>query len=572
MSMRRAIALILFPAVLAGCAAADRYGADHPGAAEAEGAMVVAANPLAAEAGREMLASGGSAADAAIAAQLVLNLVEPQSSGIGGGGFALHYSGEAGGIVAYDGRETAPDGVDSDLFVDDTGDTIGYRRAVVGGRAVGVPGLLRMLEDLHADHGALPWDALFEPAIELARNGFPVSPRLHRLIGADSHLDTYPAAHSYFYTDSGEPLPVGYQLRNPEFAAVLERVAVEGADAFYYGPIAEDIAAAVQHAEDNPGALTAEDLAGYRAVRREPVCRSYRDARICGMPPPTSGGVTLLQILGILQQFDPEELDTRTAGGAHLLAEASRLAFADRERFLADPDFTPVPVEALLDADYLAARARCIDPERSMGEAWPGLPAWLIGEPVHREAPSTSHLSVVDFDGNAVSMTTSIEQAFGSRVMVRGFLLNNQLTDFAFRSEDEEGRPVANRPEPGKRPRSSMAPTLLLDQDGRLIGAVGSPGGPRIIGYVVQRIVALTDMGLTMEEAIALPNVVNRNGPTELEEGTPVEDLADALRRRGHKVEITPLNSGLHGVEVVPGSGLLRGAADHRREGASLGL
>lgn len=564
-----AVALL---AVLAGCAAVDRQPAEFERGAEADGAMVAVAHPLAAEAGREMLEAGGSAADAAIAAQLVLNLVEPQSSGIGGGGFALHYHGDDGGITAYDGRETAPAEIGPELFLDDDGGPVGYREAVVGGRSVGVPGLLRMLEVLHADHGVLPWEDLFQPAIHLARDGFTVTPRLHGMIAGDPWLADQPATRAYFFTADGAPLPVGHRLRNPEFAEVLQQVAEGGVDRFYHGAIAESIISTVRHAEGNPGLLHPDDLAAYRAVRRAPVCRPYRGHTVCGMPPPTSGGVAVLQILGILEHFDSDVLDPRTVDGAHLLAEVSRLAFADRERFLADPDFSPVPVAALLDPDYLAGRAGCVDPERSMGEAWPGLPAWLIGAPDHREVAATSHLSVVDFDGNAVSMTTSIEQAFGSRLMVHGFLLNNQLTDFSFRPEDEEGRPVANRPEPGKRPRSSMAPMLILDEEGAFRAVVGSPGGPRIIGFVAQRVVALLDAGLSINEAVAMPNVVNRNGPTELEEGRSVESIADALRRRGHTVEIVPLTSGLHGIEAVPGSGALRGAADPRREGAALGL
>ncbi len=529
--------------------------------------MVAAANPLAAEAGRDILRAGGSAIDAAIATSLVLNLVEPQSSGIGGGAFLLHYDGKSGDVTAYDGRETAPAAVGPDLFLRPDGEPMGFWEAVVGGRSVGVPGLVRMFERAHKAHGRLPWATLFEPAIRLAEEGFAVSPRLNALIAADTYLKSDPAAAAYFYEPGGAPLAVGTRLRNPAFAETLRRIARDGADAFYSGPVAEAIVAAVQGAA-NPGSLGLADLAGYEAKQRDPVCAPYRAWRVCGMPPPTSGGVAVLQILGILQGFDLPALTPESAAAWHLIAEASRLAFADRNRFLADADFVPVPVGDLLDPAYLARRGALISPNASLGEAEPGLPAQNGAMPVQHDPPSTTHLAVVDADGNGVSMTASIENAFGARLMAAGFMLNNELTDFSFRPE-VDGRPVANRVQAGKRPRSSMSPTLVLDGNGKLALAVGSPGGSRIIGYVVKSVVAVLDWGLDIQAAINLPNVVNRNGATDVEDGASSDALAAGLAALGHEVKRRPLNSGLHGIAVTENG--LAGGADPRREGVALG-
>ncbi|WP_235830176.1 gamma-glutamyltransferase [Algihabitans albus] len=530
-------------------------------------AMVSAANPHATRAGVAMLEAGGSAVDAAIAAQLVLGLVEPQSSGIGGGAFLLHHDPDTGETRAYDGRETAPLAATADQFLTADGTPLGFWDAVPGGLSVGVPGVLKMLELTHTEHGRLAWARLFEPAIALAETGFLVSPRLHALIERDRLLPKSPAAASYFYTPGGDPRPVGTILRNPAYAETLRRIAAEGTDAFYEGEIAADIVRAVRGASVNPGRMTQADLAAYRAVRRAPLCGDYRDWQVCGMPPPTSGGVAVLQMLGILEQHDlgtAEPSDPRTL---HLLAEAGKLAFADRNAFLADPDFVEVPVDNLLDPDYLAARGSLIDLQRALPEAAPGLElrngTWMQVEP-----PSTSHLSVVDAEGRAVSMTSSIENAFGSRLMVRGFLLNNQLTDFAFVPE-VDGRPVANRVEPGKRPRSSMSPTLVFDDGGGLRLVVGSPGGSRIIGYVVRALTGVLDHGLGVQEAIDLPHAVNRNGPTDLESGTAAAAAKTALEALGHVVRETEMTSGLHGILVLD-DGSLEGGADPRREGIAL--
>ncbi|MCP5372175.1 MAG: gamma-glutamyltransferase [Hyphomicrobiales bacterium] len=532
--------------------------------------MIAAANPHAAAAGLAVLRAGGSAVDAAIAAQMVLNLVEPQSSGIGGGGFLLHYAARGGAVDAYDGRETAPAAATPDLFLNPDGTPRKFFDAVVGGLSVGVPGLLRMLEMAHRDHGRLPWRDLMAPAIALAENGFAVSDRLHGLVAGDRYLKTDPAAAAYFYDTDGAPLAVGRVRRNPALAAVLRRVAEEGADAFYTGPLAADLAAAVA-AAPNPGRLTVADLAAYRAVKRTAVCAPYRAWRVCGMPPPSSGGITTLQILGLLEPFDLAALGPGAARAVHLVAEAGRLAFADRNAYLADPDFVPPP-PGLLDRDYLRRRSGEIGPRALPGKAAPGDPGRKAALPPPADdgerGLSTTHLSVVDGDGNAVAMTTSIENVFGSRRMVHGFLLNNQLTDFSFRPR-VDGRPVANRVAAGKRPRSSMAPTLVLDGAGRLVLAVGSPGGSRIIGYVAQAVIAVLDWKLDAQAAVDMGHFGNRNGATELEEGRPVAALKDALEALGHQVRVRPMTSGLHAVQVTADG--LAGGADPRREGVALG-
>ena len=534
--------------------------------------MIAAANPFAAQAGLDMLARGGSAVDAAIAAQMVLNLVEPQSSGIGGGAFMLAYDSGDGSVVAYDGRETAPAAVTSRLFLDENGAPLKFFDAAIGGRAVGVPGLLAMLEMAHKRHGKLPWAVLFEPAIILAEQGFALSPRLNKLIGESRDVDRYAAARVYFFNAKGLPKPVGTRLTNAAFAATLRIIAAQGAAAFYAGAIAADIVAAVRGAADNPGLMSLADLAGYEAKPRQPVCREYRRWKVCGMGPPSSGGVATLQILGLLEGFDMARLAPGSVEAVHLISEAGRLAFADRARYLADSDFQPVPVRGLLDGGYLARRAALIDPGFSMGQASPGEPPFdqggLRASDPGGEGFSTTHLAIVDGAGNAVSMTSSIESAFGSRIMVRGFLLNNQLTDFSFKPEID-GVAVANRVEAGKRPRSSMAPTLVFDGDGRLTLSIGSPGGSRIIGYVTQSLIAMLDWRLDVAAAMALPHHVNRNGPIELEAGTPLSTLGPALEALGHAVKTRRLTSGLHGVAVT-GRGL-EGAADPRREGAALG-
>lgn len=538
--------------------------AAQPARAAPAAALVAAANPLAVDAGVEILRAGGSAVDAAVAVQLVLGLVEPQSSGIGGGAFLLHYRAADGAVQAYDGRETAPLAAEGDLFLDEAGEPLPFWEAVVGGRSVGTPGLPRLLERVHEEHGNLPWAVLFAPAIALAERGFEISPRLAGLIAEDRHLATYPEARAYFYEADGSPKAAGTLLRNPAYAETLQRIAEEGAEAFYAGPLAEAIVAAVQGAEGNPGLLALEDLAAYEARERRALCGNYRGNRVCGMPPPTSGGVAVLQILGLLETFELAELEPGSAEALHLLAEASRLAFADRGAYLADSDFVDVPLGRLLDPTYLRQRAALIHRDSRMERAEPGSLPQRGGVAPEVDTPSTSHLVVVDAEGNAVSMTSSVESPFGSRLLVGGFLLNNQLTDFSFRPE-VEGQAVANRLQPRKRPRSSMAPTLVLDEEGAFLAAVGSPGGARIIGYTVNALLGMLDWDLDPQAAVERPHAGTLGGALFLEAGTELEAVAGGLRALGHEVELREMTSGLHAVRRGPDG--LQGGADPRREG-----
>jgi len=552
-------------------AAQDRSVADRH-VVIAQHDMVAAANPLAAEAGREILRRGGSAIDAAIATQMVLNLVEPQSSGIGGGAFLLYWSARERRVETFDGRETAPAAARPDRFLGPDGNPLPFMEAVIGGRSVGVPGTLRMLALAHSKHGRLPWATLFEPAIRLAEQGFAVSPRLHDMLSEEKSLGRFEPAHSYFYEADGSAKAVGTQLRNPALATTLRAIAEHGPDALYAGAIASDIVAAVTRAPVSPGDISLEDLATYHAKERPPVCGTYRRFRICGMGPPSSGGTTVLEILGALERFDLRHMQPMSSQGLHLLAEAARLAYADRDRYLSDNDFVSVPVAGLVDRRYLAARARLIDPRMDHGRAAPGVPpsshAALWGDGESLDLPSTSQVSIVDAAGDAVSMTTTIEHEFGSRLMVDGFLLNNELTDFSFRPE-ADGRPVANRLEPGKRPRSSMSPTFVFDRSGKLLLTVGSPGGPEIINYVALVLVAVLDWGYDIQAAIDLVHVSNRNGDTVVEAVPAGDAIAEELRARGHVVARHKLESGAQGIMRTPRG--LEGAADPRREGVALG-
>jgi gamma-glutamyltranspeptidase/glutathione hydrolase len=536
--------------------------------------LISTANPLASEAGREMLRAGGSATDAAIAAQLVLGLVEPQSSGLGGGAFFLHWDEGKKELLTYDGRETAPAAARSDRFMTD-GKPMDFGFAVRSGLSVGTPGLPRLLAHIHARHGKLPWARLFEPALKLAREGFEISGRLYfmlRWFGAES---LSPAAHRYFFDANGSPLPIGYRLRNPDYAATLEALAKNGADAFYSGPIAEAIVAAVKSAPNAAGDLTLDDLARYEVAERPPVCIDYRAHRVCGMGPPSSGATTVAQTLKMIERFDlgrtPD--DAMRIPALHLIVEAERLAYADRDRYLADPDFVPVPVAGLLDPAYLATRSALIVPGRAMPRAEPGTPPnaekRAFGRDATQERAGTSHLSIIDADGNAVAFTTTIEGPFGSGLMAAGFLLNNELTDFSFRPEDAEGRPVANRVEGGKRPRSSMSPTMVFDKNGELFAALGSPGGSRIILFVVKTLVGLIDWELDAQAAVDLPNFGSTGQSLELEYGWSTIWQALMLASYGHAIAPDLMNSGLH--VVASRNGALDGAADPRREGVALG-
>ncbi len=545
------------------------------GLATAKSYMISAANPLAVEAGLAVLREGGSAADAAVAVQLVLNLVEPQSSGLGGGAFTLHWDAATKALKAYDGRETAPAAATPDRFLVD-GQPRPFDDAVFGGLSVGVPGALRLLETLHQRHGRLPWPRLFAPAIKLAAEGFQVSARLHLLLRWHGAAAFAPQARRYFFDETGSARPEGYVLRNPEFAATLRAIADRGADAFYAGPVGEAVVKAAREAPNHAGDITPADLAGYRVKERDPLCVPYRGYRVCGMGPPSSGGVAVAQVLKLIEPFDVGTTPRAAMNGRalHLVAEAEKLAFADRNHFIADPDFVPAP-GGLLEAAYLDARRALIDPRTAMERASPGTPPQAalrtLGTDETIEAAGTSHFSIVDGDGSALAITTTIEAAFGSRLWAAGFLLNNQLTDFSFRAADRTGRPIANAVAPGKRPRSSMAPTIVFDDKDRPWAVLGSPGGSRIILYVAKALVALIDWKVDAQQATALMNFGSRGGPFEIEvDHTSAIWHALKMKPYGHRVSADLLTSGTHVIVRRP-DGTLEGGADPRREGVARG-
>jgi gamma-glutamyltranspeptidase/glutathione hydrolase len=529
--------------------------------------MIASAHPLATQAGYDVLAAGGSAADAAVAVQTMLGLVEPQSSGLGGGAFLLYWDAETGELTTYDAREKAPLAADGDYWLDESGEPMGFMDAVIGGRSAGVPGTPMLLETLHADHGTMDWAELLQPAIDTAENGFTVTQRMADSVAGATGLDTFVETSEYFFP-GGEPIAEGSTLTNQAYADTLKLYAAEGAAPFYTGEIAEDIVAAL-NTNINPGILTMEDLAAYEVVKRDPVCMDYRGYEVCGMGPPSSGALTVGQIMGVLEPFDIPAMEDGVEF-RHLFAEASKLAFADRGLYLGDSDFVDIP-EGYLDDAYLAERSALIDPGASMGTASPGVPpGWneaLLASDIERPRAGTSHFVIVDAEGNAISATTTIESGFGSRVMTRGFLLNNELTDFSFAPESD-GTPIANRVEPGKRPRSSMAPTIVFENDAPVL-LTGSPGGAAIIHYTALSLVSLLDWGMDPQEAIDLPHVTNFNGRTNIEEGEGSAELAAGLEALGHEVNVTNLNSGLH-VIAITDEGLV-GAADKRREGVVMG-
>ena len=572
---------------------------DKPGWATRKFA-VAAANPLATNAGYQVLKAGGSAIDAAIAVQMVLSLVEPQSSGIGGGAFLLHSDGK-GMVEPFAGRETAPAAADAKLFLGADGKPLAFIDGVVGGRSVGVPGTVRMLEMAHKQHGKLPWAQLFTPAITLAEGGFKVSARLNTLLKTEQHLKKDPVARAYFYQPNGEPLATGSLLRNQPLADVLKKIATGGSKALLEGEVAQAIVAKVQGHPGNPGKLSLADMAGYQAKKREPLCHDYRaqsrDYRICGMPPPSSGAIAIGQILGMLNNTNAASLPLVTGTGGvpgtpgptpsadwlHLYTEASRLAFADRAQSLGDPDFVQAPGGnwmSLLAPAYLAERSKLIAQQpggQSMKTGKPGVPgavstayAPMPDQPEY----GTSHISIIDGFGNAIAMTTTIEDQFGSRQMVRGFLLNNELTDFSYAPADAEGKPVANRVQPGKRPRSSMAPTLVFDKaSGQLVMSGGSPGGALIIHYTAKTLYGVLNWGMMPQQAINLPNFASLNGPTLLEENRFAPTTVDALKASGPEVRETAMTSGLQAIArgQAHGAPVLLGGADPRREGVVMG-
>ena len=532
--------------------------------------VIVATHPLASAAGLKELRRGGSAVDAAIAAQMVMGLVEPQSSGIGGGAFLMHWDPETKGIESYDGRGTAPMAVKPNLFLKEDGTPMSFPEAVFGGRSVGVPGVVAMLWMAHKKHGVRPWAELFEDAIRIADEGFAVSPRLAVAVAKDQALALVPATAAYFLP-GGKPVVVGQILKNPEYAATLRLVAALGPDGFYKGEVAEAIVQAVQNAPRGPQKLTLSDMTRYRAIKRKPVCGEYRDYHICGMGPPSSGGVAVLQILGMIENQDVINIAPNSLRAVHLMAEAERLAFADRAAYLADADFVRVPVQGLIDRSYLEERGNLIGWDMALTAAatMPGKPPGSNGfrrslrVPDHAK-PSTAHLSVIDGEGRAVSMTTSVEGGFGSHLMAAGFILNNQLTDFAFEPQLDNTR-FANAPQGGKRPLSSMSPTLVFDPNGKLYAVVGSPGGWRIITYVTQTLIGLIDWRMDMATAISMPHVAARNANIDIESGKGLEALVPALKELGHDVSPIVMDSGLNAIRVREDG--YEGAADPRREG-----
>lgn len=586
--MRLAAALAMLTVLLGAAAPAEAQRAAPAAAAQAapeaasgltpkplvraKRSMVAAAHPLATDAGLEILEAGGSAVDAAIAVQLVLNLVEPQSSGIGGGAFLLAWDAKRRQLKTYDGRETAPAAARPDRFLKPDGQPMSFPEAVFGGRSVGVPGVVALMWEAHQAHGKLTWARLFAPAIRIADEGFAVSPRLAWLLRGAGAQAFDATARAYFFDATGQPHPVGHVLKSPALADTFRRIGTEGPKGFYGGPVATAIVKAVAEAPNHQGDMTAADLAGYRVTTRAPVCVSYRRHRVCGMGPPSSGGLAVAATLKLAEPFDLGTVPLN-ADAMHVIAEAQKLAFADRDRYVADPDHVSVPA-GLLDAGYLAQRRALISRERTMGTAEPGEPPGLkskrAGIDATVEAPGTSHISIVDAAGNAVSMTTTIENGFGARIMAAGFLLNNELTDFSMVPKDATGREIANAVGPGKRPRSSMAPTIVFDERGRLHAVLGSPGGSRIILYVTKALVALIDWRADAQSAADIANFGSRNGPLEVEETMAGVLPALAMKARGHTVISPEMNSGLHIIVRRP-DGTLEGGADPRREGVAKG-
>ena len=558
-----------------------------PVAVEKSREMVVSANPLATQAGADILKQGGTAVDAMIAVQTVLGLVEPQSSGIGGGAFVVYYDAKGDELITIDAREAAPISATEDRFVG-----LNFFAAWQSGLSVGVPGVPAMMQDLHDRYGNKPWVRLFEPAKTLAQGGFELTGRTSSQVAgllarntscSDRLFFRDPVAFAYFTNGDEENCaakPAGTIVRNKDYGDLMKRLGSLGArDGFYNGPVASAIVEAVQTDPAIPGDMELHDLSTYQAIERAPVCQNYRGYEVCGMGPPSSGGLAVGQILGILENFvlvgDPLDVEN-----VHLMTQAGRLAFADRNLYVGDTDYVTVPAEGMLDKAYLASRAALIGPN-DMGRAEPGTPPGEF-DPTSPQSASTdngtSHVSIVDRYGNALSMTTTIESSFGNSVMVPGwgFLLNNELTDFSFRPTDSEGVPIANRVQSGKRPRSSMSPTIVFDGDGEVFLVTGSPGGSRIIGYTAQSIVNVIDYGLDPQEAINVPHYLNRNGSTDIEEPIPgvtldydALALEAALEAKGHSVNVRSLTSGLSVIEV--GDGVLIGGSDQRRDGAVSG-
>jgi len=534
--------------------------------------MIAAANPHAAQAGLEMMRAGGSAVDAAIATQMVLGLVEPESSGIGGGAFMLIYDAKAKRTTSFDGREMAPASATPTMFLDANGQPRSKGEVIPGGLSVGIPGVVKMLWLAHQKYGKLPWTKLFEPAIKLSEDGFPVGPKLARSVKNFSRGADMPDIKAHFYHADGTPLNEGEIYKNPDYAETLRKIAKEGPDGFYKGEIAQAIVGAVQHAPRQQGGMTLEDLDKYQAKERAPVCGDYREYNVCSMGPPSSGGIAVLQILGMLQRFTPEQLTPNSVSGAHLFAQASRLAYADRAQYLADPAFVDVPIKGLTDKTYIASRAALIDPAKDMGTAVAGNPPQkhaALSPQVSPVLHGTSHMTIVDDTGDVVAMTTSVETGFGAKIMAKGFILNNTLTDFSLQPV-RDGKPVANAPAPGKLPLSAMSPTIVFDKKGDFLVSVGSPGGPAIIDYVSQILIGILDAKMSSKQAMSIPHEINMNGPTLLETSPTTDALAAQLTAKGHTVQTSRMEgSGLHSIQKVKDGYV--GAADPRRDGIALG-
>ncbi|HEY0130348.1 MAG TPA: gamma-glutamyltransferase [Allosphingosinicella sp.] len=553
--------------LLASCATASDPA---PAGGTEAGGMVSAADPRAAEAGRWILNQGGNAADAAIAIQIALTVVEPQSSGIGGGGFFVYHDAAKGRVFTYDGREKAPDAASPTWFFTPDGKPLPYRQAIPGGKSVGVPGNIRLMALAHSRHGRLPWAKLFEPAIRLARDGFALTPRMRNAIGNNRDLIGLSAwGRGYLFGADGEPKAAGTVLRNPELAQLLENVAARGPDYFYVGPAAEALVRTVRGAPRNPSAMVVGDLAAYEAKERPPVCAPYRGYRICGMGPPSSGATTVYATLKQIERFDLRALGKDNPVAWHLIGNSMRLAFADRDAYLADPDFVRVPVAGLMNPDYLASRSRLISADRAIDKAVAGTPpgAPRVTAAAAFEVPSTSHMAAADGAGNVASVTSTIEGAWGSGLTVNGMFLNNELTDFSIAPE-VDGVPVANRVEGGKRPRSSMAPTIVYGPDGKVRLAVGAAGGPTIIAQVAKAIIAVIDWDLSAQEAIALPTIFAPGDTLMVERGTSLEAMIPALRALGNKA--APMNPGFKANAIEWVDGGWRGGADPRSEGVAL--
>ena len=539
---------------------------------EAQEYMVVTAHPLATEAGFKALQKGGNAIDAAIAAQMVLNVVEPYASGIGGGGFLLYYDADSRTQTFFNGRETAPFNIDPNLFQDKKGNPKDFREALKGGASVGTPGVLKMLKKAHDAHGKLPWFELFSDAIDTASLGFNISERLVKVVDYAPHIKEFKKTKKMFFNRNNSKKEEGELIYNNELANTFREIALNGIDSFYEGYIAENIVNAVQHSKVNPGYLSKKDLTSYEAKTDDLICRKYRKYKICSVPMPSSGGVTMLQAMGIIENFDISQMTPNSEEAIHVISEATRLAFADRNKYAADSDFIDVPIAQMLDKKYLKSRSFLINVDASLLDVTAGYFVTKDNVIEHQkiyEPPSTTHLSIIDKEGNAVSFTSSIEFAFGSGITINGFLLNNQLTDFSFISE-KDGKLIANRIEGGKRPRSSMTPSFVFDDKGRLILIVGSPGGARIIPYVIKTLVAVLDWELPPQKAVDLPNFAKMNDTLELEEGSDLESLAEKLENIGHKVKIRDLASGIHAIFIDKKT--IYSGVDKRREGSAMGF